>query len=141
MAKKQQNKPKIGTLIQYIFASLVLIAAVEYFKYSTKVHYDWFHCTPVREEMEGSVIKLYAKGGPSCDKRGEFKTIIKRISRDFEPNDEAISFCIIENKDLKPVHYPLTEEKGEPGYYAYVGYDSDLEAIRTLCADAQIHHF
>ncbi|AJS92723.1 BAH_G0042640.mRNA.1.CDS.1 [Saccharomyces cerevisiae] len=133
-------KPKIFNLFRVCFISLLLIAAVEYFKYGTRINYEWFHCTPIKEPQSGSVIKLWARGGPSCDKRGEYKTIVKRITRDYEPNDEHLSFCIIENDNVPPVHYPIHEDKGEPGYVAYVGYDTDSELVQELCADSTIYH-
>ncbi|CCF60032.1 hypothetical protein KAFR_0I02530 [Kazachstania africana CBS 2517] len=147
MSKPEENiqvrKPRqqILSLLKYVVISLMLIAAVEYFKYATRINYDWFHCTAVGEPIENSsVVKLYARGGPSCDKRGEFKTIVKRITRDYEPNDESLSFCIKENKHLNSIHYPIHEEKGEPGYFAYVGYDSDYNLIEKYCEDSVIYH-
>ena len=88
-----------------------------------------------------SVIKLWARGGPSCDKRGEFKTIAKRISLDFEPNEEHLSFCIMENMDVPTRHYPVADEnKGAPGYVAFAGYDSDYELVEKLCEGETIYH-
>lgn len=136
------RKPRFKALFQYVMLSFALIAAVEYFKFSTRIHYDWFHCTPHYESVDNttSVNKIFAVGGPSCDKRGELKTIVKRITRDYEPNDESVSFCIIENKDIDPIHYPLGEIKGEPGYWAYVGYDTDRDLIRKKCENNTIFH-
>ncbi|CCK70402.1 sphingosine N-acyltransferase subunit LIP1 KNAG_0E01360 [Huiozyma naganishii CBS 8797] len=145
-SKHFKPKPRIKALFQYIILSLLLIAAVEYFKYSTRINYEWFHCTivrdPIRDSMgePSSVFKLSAVGGPSCDKRGELKTIMKRIVRDYEPNEENLSFCLIENESVKPIHYPLGEVKGEAGYWAYVGYDSDKELVKEMCNDATLYH-
>lgn len=138
------HHPKIANLFKTIFLSFAIIAAVEYFKYGTKINYEWFHCWPVKEQVGGpdsSVFKLWARGGPSCDKRGEYKTILKRISRDYEPNDEHISFCIIENKGVSPVHYPIHDDKGAPGYWAYVGYDRDSHLVREMCGDHTTYNF
>ncbi|CCD23106.1 uncharacterized protein NDAI_0B00720 [Naumovozyma dairenensis CBS 421] len=152
-----QRSKQIRNLFLYILIALSLIAAVEYFKYSTRIHYEWFHCTAIKEpipydyynqevidildaEPSSSVVKYYARGGPSCDKRGEFKTIIKRITRDFEPNLEHYSFCIFENFELPQRHYPIDENKGAPGYVAYVGYDSDSKLVERLCNDSTIYH-
>ena len=141
------NNPsnRIPNLLYCVIISLFLIAAVEYFKYSTRINYEWFHCTPIMEPISGytdnsTVLKIWARGGPSCDKRGEFKTIMKRIVRDYEPNDESFSFCIIENMALDSIHYPLHENKGEPGYIAYVGYDKDSDLVNELCTDSIIYH-
>lgn len=142
----EKRKPRFKALFQYICISLLLIAAVEYFKYSTKIHYEWFHCTAVKKQInyvdgsESSVNKIFARGGPSCDKRGELKIIMKRITRDYEPNDENFSFCIVENTNVPSIHYPLTEDKGKPGYYAFVGYDHDKELIEEVCKDSTIYH-
>lgn len=139
-----QEKPKFFSLFTVLLISLSLIAAVEYFKYGTRINYEWFHCTPSMEHVgpdSSSVSKIWARGGPSCDKRGEYKTILKRITRDYEPNNEAVSFCIKENMDIKPIHYPVDEHKGEPGYVGYVGYDSDKDIIEKICGDATIFHF
>ncbi|CAG62918.1 uncharacterized protein GVI51_M13651 [Nakaseomyces glabratus] len=136
--------PQIFNLFKVLAVSLALIAAVEYFKYGTRINYEWFHCTPVMERVGGpdsSVLKIWARGGPSCDKRGEYKTILKRISRDYEPNDEHLSFCIKENMSVDPVHYPIHEDKGEPGYIAYVGYDSDKRTVDELCEGTTVFHF
>lgn len=137
-----KRTPQVLTLFYYIMIGLVLIGAVEYFKYSTKIHYDWFHCTPVTEPLGkgSSAIKLFAVGGPSCDKRGELKTIVKRITRDYDINDQHVSFCIKENLNVPHKHYPVHEDKGEPGYVAYVGYNSDYETIEEMCSDATILH-
>lgn len=132
--------PQLSKLLQCVLIALGLISAVEYFKYSTRIHYDWFHCTPVEEPLSGSAIRLYARGGPSCDKRGEVKTIIKRITRDYEPSKDGISFCIKENMKVGPVHYPVHEDKGEPGYVAYVGYDRDSAVVQEYCENATILH-
>lgn len=140
MAKREAQ---ILNLFKCVVIALSLIAAVEYFKYATQMNYEWFHCTPIKESMGSpgsSVIKLSSKGGPSCDKRGEFKTIVKRISRDYEPNLEHLSFCIMENPNVPPVHYPVHEDKGEPGYYAYVGYNKDYPLVKELCGDTAIYH-
>lgn len=89
------RKSNIFTLVQVVFIVLSLIAAVEYFKYSTRVNYDWFHCTPKVTEFPNSSIKeIISVGGPSCDKRGQTKSILKRISREFDPNVESTVFCI-----------------------------------------------
>ena len=141
MAKR---KAQVNSLFQCTVVCLMLIAAVEYFKYATRIHYEWFHCTPTVEKIgtpDSSVIMLSSRGGPSCDKRGEFKTIVKRISRDFEPNSEHLSFCIKENAEVAPVHYPIGEDKGAPGYIAYAGYDRDFQLVKEMCADSPIYHF
>lgn len=138
------QEPKIKNLFKTFFISLVVMAAIEWFKYGTKLNYEWFHCWPEQESVgspDSSVLKLWARGGPSCDKRGEYKTILKRISRDFEPNDEHLSFCIIENKRLPHVHYPIHEDKGEPGYWAYVGYNHDSELVTEMCGEHAIYNF
>lgn len=138
------RKVQINRLFACAFICLSLIAAVEYFKYATRINYEWFHCTPTIERIgtaESSVIMLSSRGGPSCDKRGEFKTIVKRISRDFEPNSEHLSFCIKENLDIPPVHYPIGENKGAPGYIAYAGYDRDYQLVKEMCADSPMYHF
>lgn len=138
-------RKRIPILLKCIFIALLLIAAVEYFKYGTRINYEWFHCTPRIEtiaEFPGtSVRKIWSQGGPSCDKRGEFKTLLKRITRDYEPNDEHLSFCIVENTKVGPVHYPIGEPKGEPGYVAYVGYDRDAALVESLCEGSDIFHF
>ncbi|GAV48896.1 hypothetical protein ZYGR_0N03010 [Zygosaccharomyces rouxii] len=136
--------PKILNLFKTLFIALAIMAAVEWFKYGTMINYEWFHCSPEQESIGGpdsSVLKLWARGGPSCDKRGEYKTILKRISRDFEPNDEHLSFCIIENEKLPHVHYPVHEDKGEPGYSAYVGYNRDSELVQKMCGEHTIYNF
>lgn len=51
-----------------------------------------------------------------------------------------MSFCIKEELDVSPVHYPVHEKKGIPGYVAYVGYDSDSAILEDLCEDATIMH-
>lgn len=145
-AVHERRKPRFKALFQYVCISLILIAAVEYFKYSTRIHYEWFHCTAVMEPIDqldgasSSVNRIFAKGGPSCDKRGELKIIMKRITRDYEPNDENYSFCIIENENVPSIHYPLGEDKGEPGYQAFVGYNSDKDLVEELCKDSIIYH-
>lgn len=135
---------QVWTLLGYIFSSLLLIASVEYFKYSTRINYEWFHCTPIKEQVGGyssSVVKMWSVGGPSCDKRGEFKTLVKLITRDYEPNEEHLSYCIIENLNVPPIHYPVADgNKGEPGYIAYAGYDSDSQLVSEMCGDSQIFH-
>ncbi|EDO18796.1 hypothetical protein Kpol_1028p71 [Vanderwaltozyma polyspora DSM 70294] len=140
----ERRVPQVWTLLKYIFISLCLIAAVEYFKFGTRINYEWFHCTPIKEQVGGpssSVIKMWAVGGPSCDKRGEFKTLFKRISRDYDPNDEPVAYCFVENKNIPSVHYPIENgNKGEPGYVAYVGYMSDYDLIEAECGENQIFH-
>lgn len=137
----RKRTQQIKNLMKYIFLCFLLIGAVEYFKFSTQVHYEWFHCTPIKEPISGSAIKLWARGGPSCDKRGEMKTIMKRITRDFEPNDEAVAFCLIEENNIPARHYPVGEDKGKPGYYAIVGYQSDLSTIESHCKGSTIYNF
>lgn len=134
---------QVKNLFFYIFMALSLMGAVEYFKYGTRTNYEWFHCRPQKELIGGpgsTVYKLWSRGGPSCDKRGEFKTLVKRISRDYEPNEQHLSFCIIENKDVGPIHYPIHEDKGEPGYIAYAGYNQDSELVKELCGDNVIYN-
>lgn len=129
-------------LLKCVVIALSLIAAVEYFKYSTQMNYEWFHCTPTVESvggMDNSLVKIWSRGGPSCDKRGEFKTIVKRITRDFDVNKEHASFCIIENSELPPIHYPVHEDKGEPGYIAYAGYNNDYKLVEEYCVDTTIY--
>ncbi|QLG72964.1 hypothetical protein HG535_0E00480 [Zygotorulaspora mrakii] len=129
------------SLFKCVIISLSLIAAVEYFKYATQANYEWFHCTPSVEPIGyhgSSLVKLSSKGGPSCDKRGEFKTIVKKITRDFDVNKQHISFCIIENANVPPIHYPIHEDKGQPGYVAYAGYNNETELIEEHCGDATI---
>lgn len=128
----------VVVLLEYVFMALGLIAAVEYFKYKTRISYEWFHCTPKFELLENSgstyARKLWAVGGPSCDKRGELKTIMKRITMDYEPNDEEVHFCIVENAKVKSIHYPVEKDnKGEPGYYAFAGYKWDAKVIEETC--------
>ncbi|KAL6928736.1 hypothetical protein ACO0SA_002065 [Hanseniaspora valbyensis] len=131
-------------LVQYLAVGLIAIAAVEYFKYSTMIHYDWFHCTPTYENVSSTsdVQKLFSVGGPSCDKRGEFKTIAKRIGRDFPVNKQRKSFCIVENKSLDYKHYPVENgNKGEPGYVAFIGttHDSDsMLDLKQICGESDI---
>ncbi|KAL6936791.1 hypothetical protein ACO0OL_001341 [Hanseniaspora opuntiae] len=133
-------------LFEYTVICLLAIAAVEYFKYSTKIHYDWFHCTPVYEPISSAnnIQRVFAVGGPSCDKRGQFKTIIKRIGRDYPVNTERKSFCVIEDKSLPYKHYPVENgNKGNPGYYAYIastGDDDDMEKLADLCQSASIYN-
>ena len=133
-------RSRIPILLRCIAIALLCIAGVEYFKYSTKINYEWFHCTPIMEPIgtNTSVLKIWARGGPSCDKRGEFKTIMKRITRDYEPNDQHLKFCMIENMNIGPIHYPLGEPKGEPGYIAYVGYNEDKNLVEEMCKDATL---
>ena len=135
-------RSRIPILFQCIAVALALMAAVEYFKYGTKINYEWFHCTPIMEPVgtNTSVLKIWARGGPSCDKRGEYKTILKRITRDYEPNEQHLQFCMIENMKVDPIHYPLGEDKGEPGYTAYVGYDEDEALVQKMCKDSTIFH-
>ncbi|CAR21755.1 sphingosine N-acyltransferase subunit LIP1 [Lachancea thermotolerans CBS 6340] len=137
-----QRTPQIYKLFQYVCAGLALIAAVEYFKYSTRINYEWFHCTLVEEPWEqgSSLSRLYAVGGPSCDKRGELKTIMKKITRGFDLQKEGISFCIKEDLEVPSVHYPIHDKKGAPGYVAYASYDSDSRDIREVCEDAPVLH-
>ncbi|CAH03025.1 sphingosine N-acyltransferase subunit LIP1 [Kluyveromyces lactis] len=135
----QQNKNRVYILLQYVLAALVLIAAVEYFKYKTRISYEWFHCTVQSEELfdhpEGSPLKLWAIGGPSCDKRGELKTIMKRITMDFDPNVEPVKFCIVEDTKVKSIHYPIEDgNKGDPGYISFVGYERDSDVVEQACA-------
>lgn len=131
-------------LLEYTIICLLAIAGVEYFKYSTKIHYDWFHCTPVYENITttNNIQKLFAVGGPSCDKRGQFKTIVKRIGRDYPVNTERKSFCIVEDKSLNYKHYPIENgNKGDPGYYAYIAStndDSDMLKLASLCDSESI---
>ncbi|SCV02455.1 LAME_0H00914g1_1 [Lachancea meyersii CBS 8951] len=138
-----RRTPQVYKLLEYVTIGLVLIAAVELFKYSTRVNYEWFHCTPVMESLsEGSsAYKIFAVGGPSCDKRGEFKSIMKKITYDYEPNDQAVSFCIKENESVAAIHYPIDTPKGSPGYVAYAAYTSEAHLIDEMCADATIMHF
>lgn len=133
---------RLFILFQCLAGALCLIAAVEYFKYKTRISYEWFHCTPVMHTMQTntSVQKIWAYGGPSCDKRGELKTIMKRITMDYDPNHEPYSFCIIENVNVAPIHYPIHENKGNPGYVSYVGYDRDSDIIAQYCNNATIMH-
>ncbi|SCU86477.1 LAFA_0E01002g1_1 [Lachancea sp. 'fantastica'] len=138
-----RRTPQVFKLLEYVCIGLFLIAAVELFKYSTRVNYEWFHCTPIKEPVSenSSAFKIFAIGGPSCDKRGEYKAIMKKITYDYEPNDESVSFCIKENADVTPIHYPIDTPKGAPGYVAYAAYDSDAQLISQLCDDAIIMHF
>lgn len=135
---------RIIVLAQYLAVGLLAIAAVEYFKYSTMIHYDWFHCTPSYEVISSGsdVQKLFAVGGPSCDKRGEFKTIAKRIGRDFPVNKQRKSFCIVENKSVDYKHYPVEDGmKGEPGYVAYIGTTEDsgsMQDLIELCGESDV---
>ncbi|CEP64029.1 sphingosine N-acyltransferase subunit LIP1 LALA0_S10e00606g [Lachancea lanzarotensis] len=140
MAKRT---PQVFKLLEYVGIGLILIAAVELFKYSTRVNYDWFHCTPVKEAVgeNTSAFKIFAVGGPSCDKRGEFKTIMKKITNDYEPNDKPVSFCIKENEDVASIHYPIDTPKGAPGYVAYAAYDAEAHLISQLCDGATLMHF
>ncbi|CCC70695.1 hypothetical protein NCAS_0F02110 [Naumovozyma castellii] len=141
--EEDQRKPRIWNLIQCVGVVLSLIAAVEYFKYSTRIHYDWFHCTPIMEPLDSSenpIFKVWARGGPSCDKRGEFKTIVKSITRGFEPAKSPISFCIKENTGIPAIHYPIHEDKGEPGYIAYVEYTTNDREIQKICQNSTILH-
>ncbi|GMM39915.1 sphingosine N-acyltransferase subunit [Hanseniaspora uvarum] len=131
-------------LLEYTIICLLAIASVEYFKYSTKIHYDWFHCTPVYENITAAnnIQKLFAVGGPSCDKRGQLKTIVKRIGRDYPVNTERKSFCIVEDKSLAYKHYPIENgNKGNPGYFAYIASTenmSDMNKLTSLCDSESI---
>ncbi|XBW36888.1 hypothetical protein QEN19_002467 [Hanseniaspora menglaensis] len=135
---------RVVVLCEYIIFGCLAIAAVEYFKYSTMIHYDWFHCTPVYEDIStvSNIQKLFAVGGPSCDKRGQFKTLVKRIGRDFPVNKERKSFCIIEDKSLGYKHYPIeNENKGAPGYTAYIGTTDDAVSmidLNEICGESSV---
>ncbi|AET40378.1 sphingosine N-acyltransferase subunit LIP1 Ecym_5643 [Eremothecium cymbalariae DBVPG len=136
---------KYANLLYYVSLALLLLGCVEYFKYSTRTNYEWFHCTPVMEPANesGSVKKLYAVGGPACDKRGEFKSIFNFITSNYDPNVESYSFCFVENTSLKSIHYPISNhDKGPAGYLAYIGYDSDKELVQHYCdgAGATVFH-
>jgi hypothetical protein len=92
---------KVFNLVQVAFVVFALIAAVEYFKYSTRMNYEWFHCTPQLSTIPGTEItRAIAVGGPSCDKRGQLKSITKRLTRTFDPNVEPLAFCIHEEDDI-----------------------------------------
>ncbi|CDO91957.1 unnamed protein product [Kluyveromyces dobzhanskii CBS 2104] len=134
-----QAPNRVFILLQYVFGALVLIAAVEYFKYKTRISYEWFHCTPQYEELfsrpEGAPLKLWAVGGQSCDKRGELKTIMKRITMDYDPNKEPVKFCVVEDTEVNSIHYPNeNENKGLPGYVSFVGYERDSKIVEEACA-------
>ncbi|CEP24777.1 LIP1 [Cyberlindnera jadinii] len=106
---------KVFTLLQVTFIVLALIAGVEYFKYSTMVNYEWFHCTPQLTLIPGTgITKAIAVGGPSCDKRGQLKSITKRLTRTFDPNLEPLAFC-------------LAQEGNK-----VVGYVSNVDQLETL---------
>ncbi|KAL2709835.1 Ceramide synthase subunit LIP1 [Kluyveromyces marxianus] len=143
MAKeKYVPQNRVFILLQYIACALALVAAVEYFKYKTRISYEWFHCTPQfaplgsnSHSSSSSAQKLWAVGGPSCDKRGELKTIMKRITMDYDPNEEPVRFCIVENHQVPSIHYPVENgNKGEAGYVSYVGYERDAAAVEEACA-------
>ncbi|SCU86708.1 LANO_0C08944g1_1 [Lachancea nothofagi CBS 11611] len=138
-----QRTPQVLRLLQYVCVGLALIASVELFKYSFRVNYDWVHCTPVKEQLSQgtSAYKIFSVGGPSCDKRGEFKSIMKKMASDYQPQVDGVSFCIKESKDVPPIHYPTGTPKGKPGYVAYVAYESDSPLISEVCQDATIMHF
>lgn len=130
---------QVSTLVQYIIGALALVAAVEYFKYKTRISYEWFHCTPQYEALsseEGnSAQKLWSIGGPSCDKRGELKTIMKRITMDYDPNKEPVKFCIIEDTNIDSIHYPVEDgNKGDPGYFSFVAYEHDSKLVEESCS-------
>lgn len=94
------TQERINILIQTIIGFFVLIAGAEYFKYSTQANYNWFHCTPqVVEISDSSILEVTSIGGPSCDKRGQVKSITKRIVSLFDPNIEPVIFCIKEDGD------------------------------------------
>ncbi|KAH3674331.1 hypothetical protein WICMUC_003403 [Wickerhamomyces mucosus] len=86
---------RFAKLFKYIAILAVLMAAVEYFKYGTMTNYEWFHCTVSSTGIPNTSIKEFkAVGGPSCDKRGQLKSIVKKISREFDPNYRDVLFCI-----------------------------------------------
>lgn len=94
------GKSNVFTLLQTLFIVLSLIGAVEYFKYGTRVNYDWFHCTPeITEFPDSSIKQIISVGGPSCDKRGQTKSILKKLSREFDPNEEKVVVCLKDDGD------------------------------------------
>ncbi|KAH3673615.1 hypothetical protein WICPIJ_009707 [Wickerhamomyces pijperi] len=112
---------KFITLIETILAMLALIAGVEYFKYATMTNYEWFHCTVQRSlDPSSSIVEYTSVGGESCDKRGQFKSIVKAASREFDPNYDDVVFCIKE--DLK--------NERIVGYGANV---KDAELVKSSC--------
>lgn len=128
-------------LLEFVCVGLAIIAAAEWFKASTKSHYEWFHCTVHSEEAGGnSVVKLWSVGGPSCDKRGELKSIIRHITRNYDPNIAPAGFCLTENTKIPARHYPIGPEKGDPAYVAYASYLDDESILHELCNESTIYH-
>ncbi|AGO13553.1 AaceriAGL329Cp [[Ashbya] aceris (nom. inval.)] len=127
---------RYGTLVFYICAGLAFVGALEYFKHYTKNNYEWFHCTAVVEPVQGTttVEKLFAVGGPPCDKRAELKVITQKLTKHFDPNKQPALFCIVENTSVEAVHYPVSRtNKGPAGYIAYAGYEADRAAVHKYC--------
>jgi len=119
MSTPQKNN--VFTLIQVIFIVLSLIGGVEYFKYSTRINYDWFHCTPNVHSLDGSVKKITSTGGTSCDFRGMTKSILKKLSTEFEPQDGKIVVCL--------------ENNNEDGVVGYGSFIEDEEKLKTYCGN------
>jgi hypothetical protein len=94
------TQERINILIQTVIAFFGLIAAVEYFKYGTQANYDWFHCTPkVNEIPNTTILEVTAVGSTACDKRGQLKSVTKRLAKLIDPNIEPAVFCLKEVGD------------------------------------------
>lgn len=115
---------KVYNLFKSAVILAVLMAAVEYFKYSTRLNYDWFHCTPKISEIDNSSIKqITAVGGPSCDKRGQTKSIVKKLSRTFDPNEEQVVVCLKQ------------DEQDETKIVGFGANYKDRDLLSTYCAN------
>ncbi|AMD21960.1 HFR105Wp [Eremothecium sinecaudum] len=123
-------------LLYYMGILLSVLGAIELFKYSTRLNYEYFHCTTISEPVAEatSMNMIYAVGSSSCDKRGEIKTILRKITRDYDPNLQPASFCLVENRAVGSIHYPDKGKKGPAGYVAYAAYDDDEELLLEQCA-------
>ncbi|CDR41807.1 CYFA0S08e00254g1_1 [Cyberlindnera fabianii] len=89
---------RIPILIEITVIVLAIVGGIEYFKFSTRMNYDWFHCTAQITQVPGTeIVKATAIGGPSCDARGQLKTITKKLTRKYDPNHQSYVFCLKED--------------------------------------------
>lgn len=89
---------RIPILIEITVIVLAIVGGIEYFKFSTRMNYDWFHCTAQITQVPGTeIVKATAIGGPSCDARGQLKTITKKLTRKYDPNYQSYVFCLKED--------------------------------------------
>lgn len=103
---------KVFNLVQVTLVVLVLVAAVEYFKYSTKANYEWIHCTAQTSLVPNTnITRATAFGGTSCDKRGQMKAIVNKLTRTFDPNEEKLAFCLQEEQDIVAGYIANVEEE------------------------------